>query len=351
MNRLKLLSSGKTLCLMSVLLFASGCHEEIFTRLTPPGDVSPQSPASVVSSLQQKENAVIATAANSPFCTSLGDFYWEFGDSSGVLSRGTIGTKYNQDYDMPVASASKWVFAAQVIEMNNGVGSFGPFLQMLSGYIGMDNAICSQSTTVSDCLKATSTPKNYVYSNAKKGLFVYNGAHDEYLAYSQFGWGSFTKSDLTNNMDSILNNQVDGYYDSPGLAGGMRFTPANYGSFLRKVMNGDLLLHDYLGADPVCTTCSTNTVPALQPVSPVPLDWHYSYNHWIEDDSTGDGAFSSPGAYGFYPWISKDKSTYGILARVDLVNAGSNVPAITPYYHSIQCGKLLRAAWFSGVAQ
>jgi hypothetical protein len=30
--------------------------------------------------------------------------------------------------------------------------------------------------------------------------------------------------------------------------------------------------------------------------------------------SVGDGAFSSPGAYGFYPWISTDKHYYGIIS-------------------------------------
>jgi len=29
----------------------------------------------------------------------------------------------------------------------------------------------------------------------------------------------------------------------------------------------------------------------------------------------GDGAFSSPGAFGFYPWIDRTKTNYGVLAR------------------------------------
>jgi hypothetical protein len=98
-------------------------------------------------------------------------------------------------------------------------------------------------------------------------------------------------------------------------------------------------MKDYLGTHPVCT------LPGSCPgaiESPVPVAWHYSLNHWVEDDpGNGDGAFSSPGAFGFYPWISADKQWYGILARV------SRRPGA--YKESVYCGIKLRHAWISGV--
>src|SRR5690606_17686590 len=104
----------------------------------------------------------------------------------------------------------------------------------------------------------------------------------------------------------------------------------------------------YLGHNPVCTdpsSCAT----ALS--SPAPEKWHYSLGHWVEDDpTTGDGAFSSPGAFGFYPWIDSSKTYYGILSRYDLANSG-NPAATSSYWKSVLCGRLIRKAWISGEAQ
>ena len=104
-------------------------------------------------------------------------------------------------------------------------------------------------------------------------------------------------------------------------------------------MGGQLAIAKLLGANPVCTnpaTCST----ALN--SPVPESWHYSYGHWVEDDpTTGDGAFSSPGAFGFYPWISADRRYYGIVVRHATEGAWS----------SVQCGRQIRASWIAQHAQ
>ncbi len=57
----------------------------------------------------------------------------------------------------------------------------------------------------------------------------------------------------------------------------------------------------------------------------------------------GDGAFSSAGAFGFYPWIDSGKTYYGVVARqVFAQNAG---------YDSARCGRLIRKAWITGAVQ
>ena len=50
-------------------------------------------------------------------------------------------------------------------------------------------------------------------------------------------------------------------------------------------------------------------------------------------------AFSSPGAFGFYPWIDAGKTTYGIVARADM---GGAIP-------SVYCGRLIRKAWMTAI--
>jgi hypothetical protein len=62
---------------------------------------------------------------------------------------------------------------------------------------------------------------------------------------------------------------------------------------------------------------------------------------------TGDGAFSSPGAYGFYPWIDASKTYYGIIARESTTNV-TGPAQNTPYWLSVLCGRLVREAFLTG---
>jgi len=55
----------------------------------------------------------------------------------------------------------------------------------------------------------------------------------------------------------------------------------------------------------------------------------------------GDGAFSSPGAFGFYPWIDRTKTSYGVVARNEMGGALT----------SVFCGRLIRKAWVTGTPQ
>jgi CubicO group peptidase (beta-lactamase class C family) len=133
----------------------------------------------------------------------------------------------------------------------------------------------------------------------------------------------------------------------PTPAGGMRMTPAEYATFLQRILDGSLALHDHLGENAVCTLppgdaggdCKAKFSPAA------PYAWHYSYAHWVEDDASigDDGAFSSPGLYGFYPWIDASKTYYGIVARQSM--------AADAYIASAQCGRLIRKAFLTKTEQ
>ena len=110
-----------------------------------------------------------------------------------------------------------------------------------------------------------------------------------------------------------------------------------------------------LSANAVCTNATVPGCHAVVGQSPITTAsngaeaWHYSMGHWIEDDPVvGDGAFSSPGALGFYPWIDKSKTYYGLIARSTLHVAGtSNFEG----YKSAVCGRLIRQAWETGAEQ
>lgn len=58
----------------------------------------------------------------------------------------------------------------------------------------------------------------------------------------------------------------------------------------------------------------------------------------------GDGAFSSGGAFGFYPWVDATRTSYGVLAR-QAPFTGHNG------YDSAVCGRAIRKAWVTRTAQ
>ena len=62
----------------------------------------------------------------------------------------------------------------------------------------------------------------------------------------------------------------------------------------------------------------------------------------VEDTTVSDGAFSSAGAFGFYPWIDATKTLYGIIARVAVAGSGAE---------SVACGRALRQTWMTAKAQ
>ncbi len=284
---------------------------------------------------QARQQAAAKVAASDPLCTQIGDFYWEIGDAAAAQGSGVIGSKYTADETLRIASASKFVWGAYVLEKIGKTAQPTPeqlsFLEMKSGYTRFNPLVCALTRSVQSCLSARSNSER---EDSAIGRFSYGGGHDQRLA-AMLGLGGLDAAGFTSEILRYVGTDLRFTYKSPQPAGGMESSPAQFAQFLRKVIRGDLRLKQYLGYAPVCTdpaTCPTATS------SPVKEAWHYSINHWVEDDPrTGDGAFSSPGLLGFYPWISKDKTTYGILARQKLSAKAA--------LESVACGRNIRAAW------
>lgn len=276
-------------------------------------------------------SAARAVAQGDADCKKLGDFYWEIGDAKGVLASGAIGTEYGANTKMKIASASKFVWGSYVLEKigrnNQPTPEQLSYLEMRAGYTKFNPFLCMFSKTSNDCLTKRD---NDLRVPSDVGRFSYSGGHDQKLA-QLLGLGRANAQQFTNEVMTYIGRDVNLSYAQPSPAGGMEGTPAGYATFLRKILSGQLRMRDFLGKNPVCTKCATAAY------SPAPWAWHYSINHWVEDDPQGDGAFSSPGLLGFYPWISADKTTYGIVARQKLSR--------TAYVDSAVCGRKIRAAW------
>ncbi|MCP5432747.1 MAG: hypothetical protein H6923_05695 [Alphaproteobacteria bacterium] len=288
-------------------------------------------------------------AANGEACEDAQPFYWEIGGSSGspIVSGQVGGSTYGRNTVVAIASASKWIFGAYVIERYGGIpgGASGAdivaSLDMLNGHTSFSPVLCTITLKVGTCFTIAS---NDNVDSGKIGDFNYGGGDGQYAAASSglLGLGNMTKAQLISEMNSYLSLDGSFAFTNPGVSGGLQASAAGVAEFLQAIMDGTYEISNYLDYSPVATTCGNCSSPMGS------VNMHYTLNHWIEDQTsgtlphgktpgTGDGAFSSPGGLGFYPWITSDLDYYGIVSRED-DTAGS-------YEDSLICGQAIRAAF------
>lgn len=288
--------------------------------------------------------AALQVATDDAHCQAIEPFYWEIGDARQTLVSGAEGAKAPVATTvMPVASASKWVFAAYVVQRRGGELSTKDIeaLTMQSGYTSHRHASCIRvlparraAQTVGDCLQQGN---NGQYTPQHRGHFFYNGGHYQHYAATTLGLAGDNNAALADEIRRGLGMPFTFSYGSPQPAGGMSTSASDYAGFLRALLRGDLRLGSHLGEHAVCAQ-PERCPQALH--SPIPADrqWQYALGHWVESDpATGDGAFSSPGAFGFYPWIDAGRRYYGILARHKRGKQSA--------FASVECGRRIRQAF------
>ena len=282
--------------------------------------------------IAQRAAAAASAAAQAPDCVAVQPFYWSVGDASGVQGDGSVGVAPpTASTLMPIASASKLVYGAYVAEERAGVLTDGDlhYLNFVSGYT--DFTSCQPGETVGAC---EADGSNGTYEAANDGKFFYGGGHMQKHATDD-GLAALDSVDLARAVNARLGTSFN--YSQPQPAGGIFTTAAAYGAFLQRIVGGQLQISSLLGAHPVCTQPSSCAAAVYSPIPSEAV--HYSIGHWVEDDAQGDGAFSSAGKFGFYPWVAHDKAWWGVLARN--AQAGTEQEGVA----SMQCGRRIRAAW------
>ncbi|HMN75231.1 MAG TPA: hypothetical protein PKC97_04140 [Burkholderiaceae bacterium] len=288
----------------------------------------------------QRVAAATGTANSNTMCSlaTLGTYYWEIGDADGVKASGSPWGGPTATTSMWIFSSSKWLYAANVVQKRGVLDVDVPFLNFTSGYSEFGNApICPNGDTVASC-KAGGDGQD----PGTIGRFYYDSGHMQHHAAAVMGLGAADDVALAADLNATVGS-FGFSYTVPQLAAGVVATPQAYAGFLRKVLRGELAIAVALGTHKVCTNPSMpGCNAAYSPESVSTEYWNYSLGHWVEDDPTvGDHAFSSAGGGGFYPWIDRDKTYYGILAREREVEPEAG-------YHSAQCGRLIRQAWMTG---
>ncbi|NVJ20204.1 MULTISPECIES: hypothetical protein [Myxococcus] len=310
---------------------------------------------------RQLEAARQTARSTQNVCGDVRPFYWEMGDASGKRVGGSVGLLAPSERSvMYLASASKWLYGAYVVEVRDGAPLPGdlPFLNFTSTTPRLDaagvSACKARHATVHGCdLSSGITGPLSDYGPATPARFVYQPGHLEAHADYAMGLGGSGTLALAAALKSRL--PLDVSYGSVNLAGGGRSSATEYAKFLRALMTGSLKLGALLGTSSVCASpaCGNTGYSPWFASEPV----HYSLAHWVEPDdgAAHSGGFSSPGMFGFYPWVSKDKSTYLIVARealLGVVGQTSTTPAEqTPSGKSVLCGRLIKKAYFTGQVQ
>jgi hypothetical protein len=281
--------------------------------------------------------AATTTAQGNPQCAAseIGAFYWELGDGSGALASGSVGNgAAAANTNMPVYSASKWLYAAWTVQERGLQNSDVPYLNFTSGHTEFGPPACPLADTVAACGESDGLDP------ATVGRFLYDSGHMQFHARDVLGLGDAGNAELAAGLQAALG--VSGLaYGQPQRAAGVVTTPASYASFLRPVLRGELVMADGLGTDKVCanpdTCANADSAPSTKDET-----WNYSLGHWVEDDPVvGDHAYSSAGAGGFYPWISNNRTLYGIVARDRVADENAG-------FESAECGRRIRQAWVTG---
>jgi hypothetical protein len=317
----------------------------------------------------------------------LGAFYWEIGNSATVLLSGSVsygGKNPDADDYLEFTSSSKWIYGTYYLQYINGSSNLQSYdiaaLHQTDGYVNGENN-CPLLDTVSECSSRTPgkdkvNPGNYQVP-ACTGIFCYDGEHFNNHGATYADLGPDRTRPLNRTVFEALGQTTSDTtieYWQVDLAGGVNGTPAAYRSILQGILAGTLKMNAALFAYAVPTLpthasrvsetyCGLNdrrhfsdTYGSTQAgCTPIPEPWSYSISHWIENQTacvgstgtlvpcTGDGAASSPGSNGFYPWIDSSATYYGVLARyVDSAGVG---------FQSVQCGRLIRKAFLTGVTQ
>jgi hypothetical protein len=306
----------------------------------------------------EANTAATHTANHSQACKGNGNFYWEIGSRNGAIVSGSVVNNssvagVDATTSMPIASASKLIFAAYVLETCGGVACTTPgnpvpshlALRMMSSYLGTQQRCvgATGSTTVDQCAQSA----GIYHEPAAVDAFSYSGGQFQAFAWGEPHLTNLNAGGLAYEINAWLGTDFSYGHSAPNpwLAGGAGSTPANYALFLQRILlsyadpvNG-LKIFGALGQDEVDAYYSAHSTPVTAQA------WGYSYGHWVENIegrvAKWDGAYSSPGSFGFYPWIAKGKQLYGLVAR----NSGGG------FWPSVVCGQAIRRAFYTGQAQ
>jgi CubicO group peptidase (beta-lactamase class C family) len=242
---------------------------------------------------------------------------------------------------MPIASATKWISGATImrlvdqglLRLDTTVGEVLPSFtgakaditlrQLLSFTSGLRpdvDCVGSVNVTLAACVD---TIAGLPLRAAPGTQFRYGSSHLTVAArMAEVVTGKPWVQIVSDEVTGPLGLTATTYWNAvnPNPAGSLRSSLDDYQRFLRMVWNdGELDGVRYLSTAAVDQMQRDQTRGAVMAAaSGIRLNQgsRYGLGQWVDllDPATGAYEISSPGAFGFYPWIDRERDVYGVYA-------------------------------------
>lgn len=336
--------SSLAFALASIALVAcSGGGSSTPVNTTPPASPPPPPPPPPPPAMSF--DAVQTVIDNAP----VADMAILIGDETGTLFKYEKGN-FRTDERIAIASASKLVFGLVVWNMieNGTLARTSQAQDSISFWTDMagddratitldqllgftsgfnqppDNAGCigTGSIALRDCIEEI---YNSGIESAPGSAFYYGPEHMQVAALlASQADGRDMQTIMREDVFDPLGLSNDTRFlasagDNPRYSGAMRSTADDYALLLTAVLNGDLVSDRAGFLEDRTATVTFGFRPAG--IDQGGFDWHYGFGFWKECDAMSytatcdsDPTISSPGAFGFTPWIDFEHGYWGIIA-------------------------------------
>lgn len=314
---------------------------------------------------KNKYQAAAKRTAGGKLCDTLEPFYWEIGTAKKIEVNGFYGEtdparglNEGPNQQTLAGSAGAWIASAFLVEkaLENQTALTPEQIDLLRGqspYTASNNDRCGSALTVKSCFGKMGGYRKPPADAPKTYPFFFGPGHLQKLAMD-LGLGDVFASQLREEMIDAFGR--DNYYiasfNTARLFDGLRISPKGYARFLRDTLAGYNPMSKLLGTHAVCAYDAADCKNKVAYTgAPPDKRWHYSIGHWVEtDDTRGRGAFSAFSLEGYYVWISGDRKNYGIVAPLR-DDARLKNRARDLYVDAIDCGRAIREAFVTGIAQ
>lgn len=317
------------------------------------GGSSPAAPIPAPSppTTSQPDFSAVETAANASIVDDLAIL---IGDETGVLFSYEKGT-YETDDQVAIASASKMIFGLLIwdliesgdLDRNDRPDLYIDFwtdlagdarsevtLDQLLGFTSGFNEPPGNPGCISDGAIALADCVETIYLDGLDSLpgdaFFYGPEHMQIAGLMASAATGETIADLIDTRLAQPLGLTQTLYpaaagDNPRFSGQMRASADDVARILTAVLNEDLVADRAGYLEDRTASVTFGSRPSGLDAS----DWHYGFGFWKECDDLSYTAacdanpiISSPGAFGFTPWIDFERGYWGIVAIEALAIGG-----------------------------
>jgi serine-type D-Ala-D-Ala carboxypeptidase/endopeptidase len=284
-------------------------------------------------------------------------------DAQGVKRFEKMYGTFNPDQRVAIASASKLVAGLVILRLvDQGLltldsttaavlGWTGPpgaitLRQLLSFTSGLEReAVCTLlvNVTLADCVMSISQPPLVAQPGTR---FDYGSTHLHVAArMAEVATGQTWANIFAAQLKAPLGlgsadlqwytapRQAVGT-SNPLIAGGLRATMNEYAQLLALDFNRGVYQGNALIGSALFTTQATEQYPDAvtgnSPFAAAGLDFHYGLTAWLEcpPPASNCAVLSSPGAFGFTPWLDRDGGYYAVLG-MEVAESQSGIVAFS----------------------